>query len=75
MKVGVKSSERNGAALRCRKGINDFSHDDVVVDVLSTRKLLSISSILLESRIVVAMTVWASLFAWRRRGLFVIKEG
>ncbi len=39
MHVVVKHIDRNGAALRCRKGINDFSHDGVVVDVLVTRKL------------------------------------
>jgi hypothetical protein len=28
---------RNGVAVHYRKGINDFSHDDVEVDVLGTR--------------------------------------
>jgi hypothetical protein len=37
--VVVKSSDRNDETLHCRKGINDFSHDDIVVDVLDTHTL------------------------------------
>jgi hypothetical protein len=70
--VGVKSSDRNGAGLRCREGINDFSHDGVVVDVLDTRNLFQHLLIFVVDTVVQSRVFEDTL---RSRASFVRREG
>jgi hypothetical protein len=65
--VVVKCSDGNGVVLRYRKGINDCSHDGVVVDVLDTRKFFNL---LLEF-----VGMKDRRFHDGRRGSFVLREG